>query len=288
MADLRTTRAGRTSGCCILAGSTPRIGANSFSAAIRPMSRIGRRTDVRLGQTRAAIGRSSKPTTDRSRRQLQPAIPRRLHHPDGHVVVQGEDGGRRRIQRQQGVSGLDAGFERIGAVEIIGRVQRNAALGQGVKEALAPDGRRPEQVRAAHQADSPVSEVRQMRRRLGRADPVVGDHHGLRLVQRDRGDAYIGAVEIAQQVDDALILRHRRRHDDAIKALTLDEPSNVFQQGRGVAVARMNDQLQARALQRIQHALLHVHDIGRAGVVVDQADQERAPERQAARLGIGG
>jgi hypothetical protein len=37
------------------------------------MSRIGRRTVVRLGQTRDAIGRSSKPTIDRSRGTSRPA-----------------------------------------------------------------------------------------------------------------------------------------------------------------------------------------------------------------------
>ena len=50
----------------------------------------------------------------------------------------------------------------------------------------------------------------------------------------------------------------------------------------------MDDQLQARILERVQHALLHVDHIGGAGIVVDQPDQERAAESEAAGLRVRG
>ncbi|MNL74380.1 hypothetical protein D3C87_2000110 [compost metagenome] len=49
----------------------------------------------------------------------------------------------------------------------------------------------------------------------------------------------------------------------------------------------MDDQLKARPLQRVQDALLHVDDIGGAGLIVDHPDQERPAKRQAARLRVG-
>ena len=56
---------------------------------------------------------------------------------------------------------------------------------------------------------------------------------------------------------------------------------------RIAAVARPHDQLEARALERVQDAALHVDDVLRARVVVDQRDQERAAKRERARLRIG-
>ncbi|MNE26877.1 hypothetical protein D3C80_1202660 [compost metagenome] len=49
----------------------------------------------------------------------------------------------------------------------------------------------------------------------------------------------------------------------------------------------MDDQLEARSLQRIQNALLHVDDIGGTGLVVDHADEEGSAEGQASRLRVG-
>ncbi|MNS72155.1 hypothetical protein D3C72_1055560 [compost metagenome] len=123
-----------------------------------------------------------------------------------------------------------------------------------------------------------VAQIGQVRGGLGGADPVVGHDHVLRLVQRQRGDADIGTVQFLQQFDHRIILGDRGRHDDAEQALTLDEAANVLEQGRGVPAARVDDQFEAGALERVQDALLHIDDIGRAGLVVDHPDQERPAE----------
>ncbi len=48
----------------------------------------------------------------------------------------------------------------------------------------------------------------------------------------------------------------------------------------------MDNQFGAGAAQAVQRAHLHIDDILRVGIIVDQPDQEGAPERQAARLRI--
>ncbi len=53
-----------------------------------------------------------------------------------------------------------------------------------------------------------------------------------------------------------------------------------------MAIARMHDELVANAAQRTERALLEVDHVRRVRVVVDQPDQERAPEREPARLRI--
>ena len=53
------------------------------------------------------------------------------------------------------------------------------------------------------------------------------------------------------------------------------------------AIDRAHDHLELGALQRLQDALLDVEHHLRVGIVVDQADQEIAPQRQRARLRIG-
>ncbi|MNI33292.1 hypothetical protein D3C73_872330 [compost metagenome] len=132
-----------------------------------------------------------------------------------------------------------------------------------------------------------MAQIHQVPGGLGGADPVVGHHHVLGLVQGDRGDADIGGVQLAQQFDHRLVLGHRGRHDDAEQPLAFDEAANVLQQGGGGAAARMHHQFQARSLQGVQDALLHVDHIGGAGLVVDHPDQEGPAEGQAARLRIG-
>ena len=48
-------------------------GCSSMAAAMRPVSRVLRRTEVNAGHSREASGLSSKPTIDNSRGMLIPA-----------------------------------------------------------------------------------------------------------------------------------------------------------------------------------------------------------------------
>ena len=62
-------RCGRT---LAAARALPPSGCSSIAAAMRPVSRVLRRTEVSAGHSREASGLSSKPTTDSSRGMLIP------------------------------------------------------------------------------------------------------------------------------------------------------------------------------------------------------------------------
>src|SRR3970282_2727406 len=69
--------------------------------------------------------------------------------------------------------------------------------------------------------------------------------------------------------------------------LLLDEPPHLRVKALVAAIAGPDDELKARALERVEDAALHVHDVLRARIVVDQRDEVGAAKRERARLGIG-
>ncbi len=131
-----------------------------------------------------------------------------------------------------------------------------------------------------------VAEIEQMQGRLASAEAVVRDDHVIGVVELHRGDADVFAADVGQQLGRALVLGHRRGQHHAIELLALHEAAHVGQEGGAGAVAGMHHQLKARAAHAVQEAELHVHDILGVGVVVDQPDQERPAEGQAAGLGV--
>ena len=111
-------------------------------------------------------------------------------------------------------------------------------------------------------------------------------HQVLRIVERRGNHADVRAFQLAQHVRERGVLRDRRQHHHAVQLLARDEAANVGQEFFAVAIARMHHQLVAHAAQCAERAFLEVDDVRRVRVVVDQADQERAPERERARLRI--
>ena len=89
-----------------------------------------------------------------------------------------------------------------------------------------------------------------------------------------------------QHLRERRILRDRRQQHHAVQLLAADEAADVGQEFVAVAIAGMHDQLVADAAQRAERAFLDVDDVRRVRIVVDQPDQERAPERETARLRI--
>ncbi len=108
-----------------------------------------------------------------------------------------------------------------------------------------------------------------------------------RLVQRHGGDAHIGAVEFLEDLDQLVVFGDRRRQDDAGQFLTLDEVADVLARKSGLSAARMHQQFEAGAADHVENALLHVDDVLRVRLVVDQADEEGALGGEAARHRIG-
>ncbi len=65
------------------------------------------------------------------------------------------------------------------------------------------------------------------------------------------------------------------------------ELADIVEHGRRAAIDRPDDQREFGIADRLQYALLDAEHHLRIGIVVDQPDQEIAPERQPARLRIG-
>jgi hypothetical protein len=116
---------------------------------------------------------------------------------------------------------------------------------------------------------------------------IVGRDHVRRSVEHGGAHAHVAAPDLRAQLRDAVVLADRRHQQDAEQALPLQEMPQIVQHGRRTAVERAHHHLELGAVQRLQHALLDVHHRLRAGVVVDEADQEVAPQRERARLRIG-
>ena len=146
---------------------------------------------------------------------------------------------------------------------------------------------RAEKIRPGDHGDSPMAQADQMPRRLGRALAVIGHHHAIGRIQGYRGDAHIGTSHLGQHAGDTLVFGNRRRQDGAEQFLAHREAAHIGHEVVAGPVAGMHHQLEARSANSVQNPLLHVHHIVGAGVVVDHADQERAPERKASRLGVG-
>ena len=72
-----------------------------------------------------------------------------------------------------------------------------------------------------------------------------------------------------------------------MKLLPLHEAPYAWDEVLAQSVAGMHYQLEAGAAQGVQHAFLAVDDVLGVRVVVDQSDEKRAAERQAARLRVG-
>jgi hypothetical protein len=129
-------------------------------------------------------------------------------------------------------------------------------------------------------------ELRQVLRDFRRGLAVHRHDQILRIVERRGNHANVRACQLAQHFCKRRVLRDRRQHHHAVELLARDEAADIGQELVAVAVARMHDELIAHAAQRAECALLEVDHVRRVRVVVDQPDQERAPERERARLRI--
>ncbi len=105
-------------------------------------------------------------------------------------------------------------------------------------------------------------------------------------VELHRCDAHVGAIQLLRGAHQLLIFGHRRKKDDAMKLLPFDEAPDAGHEIIAAPVAGMHDELEARAAQRIERAVLNVHDVLRVRVVVHEPDEERAAEREPLRLRI--
>ncbi|MNI41137.1 hypothetical protein D3C73_953820 [compost metagenome] len=142
--------------------------------------------------------------------------------------------------------------------------------------------------RAGHQGDIAVAQRKQVIGRFGGTVAVVGDHHLRGFIQRQRSHAGEAAADLVQHVRQRLVLGRTRHQDHPMQLLLLGEAAHAVDVTRAAAVAGVHHQFEAGATQRIQRAVLHVHDVLRGGVVVDHADQERAAEGQATGQRVGG
>ena len=141
------------------------------------------------------------------------------------------------------------------------------------------------------------------RRPLDQADPLVAQFdeiidHGLDhlavvrldqmlgLVERSRAHADIAAAHFAAQRGQFVILGNRRQDQHAIQPLQLEEIADVVEHGRRMTIDRAHHEREFGIADRVEHPFLEVEHGLRIGVVVQQAKQEIAPQRQCAGLRV--
>ena len=254
--------------------------------AMRPISSSGWRTVVSPGVTTSARPESSKPTTERSSRHVEPALRGGSEHADRHVVVEREDRGRPLVAVEQAGPGAVAAV----GLELAALDERRGGedAGAGERRAVAVRavlGRDPA-LAALDDRDAAVAELEEMLGRRAGARPVRGgdDRHALgerhRGVDDDEGEAL--RLQVAE-----LLRRLGRHHEDRAVGRAAEQPLDE----RRLALV-----LVARRAEDGVHLLL-VERLGRAredgGVVVPEdvgdreADQAGAALREPARGAVG-
>ena len=115
---------------------------------------------------------------------------------------------------------------------------------------------------------------------------IVRTDAARRNVQFQRRNANIIALFFAQDFGKSLIFGDRWRQDDAVRLVLQDEGSYPFTIIVFATITWTQNELKSRVAQRIQDAALHIDDILRAWVVIDEPDQERLAEGEGTRLRV--
>ena len=99
-------------------------------------------------------------------------------------------------------------------------------------------------------------------------------------IQHRRPHAHVTAADIVAQLRHRIVLADRRHQQHAEQALAFEEVAQILQHRRRAAIERAHHHFEFGIVQRLQHALLDIHHRLRIGIVVDEADQEIAAQRQ--------
>ena len=113
-----------------------------------------------------------------------------------------------------------------------------------------------------------------------RLDQMLG------FVERGRAHTHIAAPHFAAQRCEIVIFRDRGQDQHAIETLLLEEIADIIEHGGRMAINRPDDESEFGIADCVEHAFLEIEHSLRIGVVVQQTDQEVAPQRQRARLRV--
>jgi hypothetical protein len=145
----------------------------------------------------------------------------------------------------------------------------------------------PEPVRPRHQTDPTMPLFDQILGRRPHRLAIVRRDHVLGVVDHGRTHPDVATTDRVAEFGDGIIFADRWHQQHPEQPLPLQEMPQVVEHRRGPAIERPHDHLELGPVQRLEHALLHVQDGLRIGIVVDEPDKEIAAERQRARLRIG-
>ncbi len=182
---------------------------------------------------------------------------------------------------------MHAGLEGIARFQHPLTRQGQAHLGQPVEEAMGALACGTAIARTGNHRDIAVAEREQVARCRGCTVAIVGDHGLCLVIRHMRVDADVAAFDAVEHLRQRCRLGGTRAQDHAVQLLLLHEAAHAVRAVRRLAVAGMHDQLIAGAAQRFQRAVLQVDNALGARVVIHQADQEGAAERETARQGVG-
>ncbi len=127
------------SGISRLFGGLASERSSSRSAiACLPIAVRGWRIVVSGGDMKTACGTSSKPVTEKSRRNVVAAGAEADHHADRGLVVDAHEGGRQRVAHEKLLDGVASAFQRAVAFEHDAHVGRNAGRIEPGVVALTP------------------------------------------------------------------------------------------------------------------------------------------------------
>ena len=254
----------------------------------QPLQRFGRQRADRLvdGRQRRPERRRGGAVVEANHRQVARHVqmpPMRDRDDRGrHVVVAGEDRGRRVFAAQQVLARRKARGIAVIALDDP-RIQPAFLLDRTAKARQALDTRRLAGI-AVDEADAAMAQADQVAGHvIGGTGIVDPDGHG---IGRDAADDRHGQTRLADDIPHEVGLAQRRCQYDARDPLR-DQPLDRLARGRTALFTLEQEQLRRTGRGFLEHANQQLAHKGRAGVGIDDPDADLARRDQAARHQIG-
>ena len=115
---------------------------------------------------------------------------------------------------------------------------------------------------------------------------IIRCDHVMIVIEGGGTHSHICASDFLAQGGKLVVFRDRRKQQDAVEPLLLEEIANVVEHFGRVPIDRADHQRKLRIPNCVEHALLEIEHGLRVRIVVQQADQEVATQGQSTRLGV--
>jgi hypothetical protein len=216
------------------------------------------------------------------RRHRDSHLVRRHQHACSHVVIARENRGRRLRHRQQLARAFETRFEHELPGFHVVRTERQLV---GPQRRLVPLQAPPARVVigvADDESDALMSEADQVVGHLTRGALVVDVDIRRAVSDLIRRDAHERQRAAVERFDELGRFAQRRRHDEPVGMRLVEQSHDLARQFLALFRALVHEELEALLAATRHRAVLYVHDVVGAGILVDQRDEIGAASRQPA------